>query len=602
MENSNFNENNLIINSDDSEKATTNISINNDKSQSNIVKKTIKCKDIPIIIYPLIVSVLLFIVSLITLFVIRAKYEITYKYEDNAYIKPKYSSHKYSSITFKNGLKLVLVQVSSDEEAGGAISYDYGYLNNTFDPGLLKLAFLLLISDNVNNSKPFINYVGEFNWEVEKYYSSFYFEILGGGFQEYLKNLSTLTYLKDDETERLGQIKNKNLEPDINAEEKRNHLLEYLVYGYNNSKGGDILPQGNNQIIKYLRRNYTKILKVMHVILSDPSKIKIVLYSHYKFSFMKKFFLKAFNNIINKPEKNNNEIQQNAYNIGEFTTNKIIFYYLDKNDNNNFIEINYFLTNNITYEQLIKDSQYLNYIIYVLNQTDENSLYYELNNNENNDLKIKSLSSKYEIVLKSKIKFSIFIETNYYSYKHLNEIIVKVYNYINNIILYVNTYTNISDDVRLEELDKISEQNFTFTEDAHDSIFYKNIANDLFYKDEKEILLKQMQFSKKDFIENITTVKFYYNQLTFNNSVIFLGFKEDTINEHNLSESEFSYMFNHTKHISLNLDYFSSKLDEYIKPLYDNNYTKLLNPNIYHNLILTVNWTIMKKIITIILK
>ena len=577
MENSNFNENDLIINSENGETTALNISINNDISKSIIVKKKIKCKDVPIIIYPLIVSALLFIISLIVLFVIRAKYEITYVYEDNAYIKPKYSSHKYSSITFKNGLKLVLVQVSSDEEAGGAISYDYGYLNNTFDPGFLKLAFLVLISDNVNNSKPFINYIGEFKYEIEKYYSSFYFKILGGGFQEYLKNLSTLTYLKDDETERLGQIKNKNLEPDINAEEKRNHLLEYLVYGYNNSKGGDILPQGNNQIIKYLRRNYTKILKVMNVILSDPSKIKIVLYSHYKFSFMKKFFLKAFNNIINRPEKSNNEIRPNAYNIGEFTTNKIIFYYSDKNDNN-FIEINYFLTNNITYEQLIKDSQYLNYIIYVLNQTDENSLYYELNNNENNDLKIKSLSSKYEIVLKSKIKFSIFIETNYYSYKHLNEIIVKVYNYINNIILYVNTYTNISDDVRLEELDKISEQNFTFTEDAHDSIFYKNIANDLFYKDEKEILLKQMQFSKKDFIENITTVKFYYNQLTFNNSVIFLGFKEDTINEHNLSESEFSYMFNHTKHISLKLDYFSSKLDEYIKPLYDNNYTKLLNP------------------------
>ena len=393
MENSNFNENDLIINSDDSERATTNISINNDKSQSNIVKKTIKCKDIPIIIYPLIVSALLFIVSLITLFVIRAKYEITYKYEDNAYIKPKYSSHKYSSITFKNDLKLVLVQVSSDEEAGGAISYDYGYLNNTFDPGFLKLAFLSLISEDVDNSKSFINYLGKFNSEIEKYYSSFYFEILGGGFQEYLKYFSTLTYLKNDSDKRFdnNHIGTQDLKPLDNVEEKRNHLLEYLVYGYNDSNGKDFMPQGNENLIKNLNGNYTKIKNIMKLILSDPSKIKIILYSHYKFSFMKKLFLKSFSNIINTPKKSNNEILPNAYNIGEFTMNKIIYYPFNINLESNFIEINYFLTNNITYEQLIKDSQYLNYIIYVLNQTDENSLYYELNHNENNNIKIKSL-------------------------------------------------------------------------------------------------------------------------------------------------------------------------------------------------------------------
>ena len=130
----------------------------------------------------------------------------------------------------------------------------------------------------------------------------------------------------------------------------------------------------------------------------------------------------------------------------------------------------------------------------------------------------------------------------------------------------------------MEELDKISEQNFTFTEDAHDSTFYKNIANDLFYKDEKEILLKQMQFSKKDFIENITTVKFYYNQLTFNNSVLFLGFRNDTIIKHNLNNSEFSYLFNDIKPASLKINYASNKLDKHIHPSYDNNYTKLLNP------------------------
>ena len=86
--------------------------------------------------------------------------------------------------------------------------------------------------------------------------------------------------------------------------------------------------------------------------------------------------------------------------------------------------------NNITFNQLIKDSQYLSYNIYILNRTDIGSLYYQLNNN---NISIKSLSSNFEIILKSKIKFSILINLNYYSYKYIKEIISKVYNYMNNI-------------------------------------------------------------------------------------------------------------------------------------------------------------------------
>ena len=256
----------------------------------------------------------------------------------------------------------------------------------------------------------------------------------------------------------------------------------------------------------------------MKRILSDPSKIKIVLYSHYKQSLMKKFFLKAFSNITNRPKKNNNnQILPNAYNISGFTTNKIIYYQLTDPDTN-YIEINYFLTNNATHEQLIKDSQYFNYIIYILNQTDENSLYYELNHNDTHEVHIKSLSSYYEVVLRSKIKFSIMIQLNHYSYNNTDEIISKVYNYINNIILYINSYNSSTfNDIRLEELEKISEQNFTFTEDAHESIFYKILSNNLFYKDDKDYLLKKMWFSKDDFIKNFDLVKFYFNQLTLNN-------------------------------------------------------------------------------------
>ena len=58
---------------------------------------------------------------------------------------------------------------------------------------------------------------------------------------------------------------------------------------------------------------------------------------------------------------------------------KFIHHRLQYNDEPNYLEINYFLTNdNITYEQLCKDSQYLLYISYMLNEPNNGSFYYQL--------------------------------------------------------------------------------------------------------------------------------------------------------------------------------------------------------------------------------
>ena len=78
---------------------------------------------------------------------------------------------------------------------------------------------------------------------------------------------------------------------------------------------------------------------------------------------------------------------------------------------------------------------------------------------------------------------------------------------MNNIKLYINNFNKRVNDIRIQELERICEQYFTFTEDAHESIFYKNLANNLFYKDEKNYLLKEMWFTKQDFIVNINTIK-----------------------------------------------------------------------------------------------
>ncbi len=562
---------NLLINFD-KEKIIIDNTYKNNIENAIITKKRIKCKDIPFIIYPIIITILIVLICIIILISFSSKYEITYIYEDNPYNRPKYSRHNYSSITFKNGLKLILAQVDTGEEEGASIAFDYGYLDNKYEPGIIKLAFLSLITEELTESDIYENYLGLFDGGFEQYYSSFYFHILSGGFQEYLKKFAELTYSE-------GKNKSKDdidLTPFDSLQDKKNHLLEYLVYGYKyNSR--DILPQGNNSTKKNINEGSLK--NTMKMILSDTSKIKIALYSHYKMSLMKKIFLRNFNQLINKDrssDKNNNEI--NAYNLSDFTTNKIIYFKIGDLENN-FLEINYFINknDNITYNQLMKDSQYLSYIIYILDQRNEGSLYYELNHDENNDIAIKSLSSYYEVILKSRLKFSILINLNHYSYNNMIKIIQKVYNYINNIILYVNSLNNNFNDIRIDELDKISEQNFTFTEDPHDCFFYKKLTTDLFYKDEKDYLLKEVWFSKKDFIENITRVKFYFNQLTMNNSVILLGLKDKIKNKYDLSD--ISVLFNNISNTSyFNLKYSIHNISEIINPNYDNNTSKIENP------------------------
>ena len=535
-----------------------------------------KKRHFPYLIYPTFLTFIILIISIIIYLVFISQYEITYIYVEDAYIKPKYSSHNYSTITFENGLKLVLIQVDPDDKGGGAIAFDYGYLDNKFEPGYLELAFLSLINNNIYNSSDLTNYFGTFNCKVEKYYSSFYFQILGGGFKSYLKAFSELTYFKDND-ERFNNIGNNNFNFD-NKDEGIEHLLEYLIYGYKDSKGEDIIPMNYKDIINDLNGNYTSIKNIMEFILSDPSKIKLVIYSHYKMSLMKKMFLNYFNEAINRPKKNyNNKIQNNIYNISEFSTNKIIYYQID--DYYNFIEIDYFLSNeNITYEHLVKDSSYLLYIIYILNQTNEGSLYYKLNN-INNDSSIKSLSSMYEIILKRKIKFSILIYLNHYSYKYISEIIPIVYNYMNIIKLYINNLNEHLNDIRIKELEIISEQIFTFTEDAHEEIFFKNMATDLFFKDDKNYLLKQIWFSKQNFINNINNVQEYFNQLNINNSVLIIGINNEAKNKYKLLESNISFVFNNTLETKYyKLQYSLNEIVKHFNITYDNNFTILLNP------------------------
>ena len=97
-------------------------------------------------------------------------------------------------------------------------------------------------------------------------------------------------------------------------------------------------------------------------------------------------------------------------------------------------------------------------------------------------------------------------------------------------------------DKRAEELFNITEQNFTFSEDAHEGEYYKNKAKDLFYRDENDYFLKEVWFSK-DYTKNFDKIINYINQLTPNNSVVIIALGEKKININNLTNSTESFLY-----------------------------------------------------------
>ena len=86
-------------------------------------------------------------------------------------------------------------------------------------------------------------------------------------------------------------------------------------------------------------------------------------------------------------------------------------------------------------------------------------------------------------------------------------------------------------------------------------------------------------FTKQNFIENINTVRNYFNQLNINNSVIFLGINEATKTKYNLNQSNISYIFqNINKTTLLIITYSSNDIEDHFHISYDNNFSMLLNP------------------------
>lgn len=564
----------LSINDNDEEKVI--IENNNSKLTYSSKNKHKKCH-IPFIVYILIFTFILLIISIILLIRALNTYEIYYIYEKDIYIKPNISEHNYSKISFNNGLQIVLTQVSFDDIAGGAISFERGYLDKKYEPGLLNLAFLSLRFNDIESSRYLKDYMGSLTQAPEEFYSTVYFTIINSGFQKYLSNFTmNISYIEENFTEHVeNNLKKMNLYNFSSVKQREKYLIEYLVYDIKDEDGKDINRQGEgNEIKERLKGDYSKIKDIMNE-LFEPKKVKLIFFTHYKMSLMKKIILRSLKDLTKK-DSTLNETEIYYENIN---TNKIIFHYIDKHENN-YIKINYYIKNkNANLSQLYKDSGYFNYIKYILNETNENSLYYNLTHpkDNSNGINIKSLFCDFEVVLKNKIRFTILINLNSYSYKHIKEIIQIIYTYMEKIKLHIN---NIKlKDERASELYFINEQNFTFTEDVHKGEFYKNKAKDLFYRDDKDYYLREV-WIPSDLDRRDTNITFYSEQLTLNNSVVIIGLSNDTINKYNINEnkSDISFIFQNITQTNFSSIFYSiNNLDKLNINVNDiNNFTELI--------------------------
>ena len=522
---------------------------NEDKGLPLFKGKKKKRIQLPYLIYVMIFTLILLIIALIVYIHVISTYKENYKYEDDdIYLKPSISHHNYSRLIFDNGLEVVLTQVDLEDKAGGAISFEKGYLNQEYNPGYLKLAFYSLRNSDRESSRYLSYYMGDLKQSCEEFYSTIYYTILNSGFQKYLNSFKEYISFdsENDNITNLTSVGFRRMDDYssllYNVDEREKHLIEFLVYNITDKNGNDIWRQGIKEELRFKLNDITSNIKEILVDLFNPKKIKLMFYSHYKMSLMKKMILRNIKNLTNLENKNTNEDDIKI--CSNLNTNKIIYHQIYKNESN-YIKINYYINsdNNPNLTQLYIDSGYFNYLKYIIEETHKGSLYYKLTHPENeNNLNIKSLSCNFEVVLKSKIKLSIIIKLNEYSYKHIKKIIEIVYNYMEKIKTHIK---NIDvNDNRVSELYTITNQNFIFTEDTHTGIYYKNKAKDLFYKDAHDYFLKEV-WVPPGLNKDPKKIIFYMEKLKLENSVIIIGINQYIIDKYNLNNSgnELSFIF-----------------------------------------------------------
>jgi hypothetical protein len=296
---------------------------------------------------------------------------------------------------------------------------------------------------------------------------------------------------------------------------------------------------------------------------------------------MKKAFQYLINQKMKKPTKKKNIGKNDEYlfDSKEFKKSQLIFSF-DFHYEQNVLKIIYFIDKieEESYSEFYYKKGYFNYLVDILSETKEGSLYSYLVNNSN--ICIKAIIPNYEYIFKSMIKFNINIELN--CFYNINDIIYITYQYINKII---------SEDIQIDryiELTHIYNQTLRYTEKTYDAMDIsknngKNIFNTKFrqnYYFYDKWIPWEVNKTHGDNIEMIKKeTKLYFSQLKPKNSVIYLlrtydQLKNVTCNNNSLFHLNCEYFFKDIKQTSYfetyygNFDFNSSEIE---KTLDENN-------------------------------
>ena len=554
--------------------------IDDNKVLNNTLLKRIPKKRFSLLFYIYMLSILILIASIFYLIIIFIDKNENYTYEENKLDMPPLTHYNYANLTFDNGLQVLLIQTKKNDEAGGSVLFDIGYLNNKYRKEELMVAFVAIFnifeSHTVNDTfDHFFDYQGESTKGIEEYYSYFSFKFINAEFFNCLERFNNITYLAENDRRFNITVQEKDVKEFKIQRNKEKKILERIVYGYRDP-----------EILKSDYKN--QIISIMKSILR-PDKMKIVIASHYKLSLMKKKFLRFFKKKINEEnKKDNNEESNFNYNDLDFYKKKVILFNQDSSDSDYF-KILYFVEKdeNEDYYDFLNKLGYFQYIKYILEGTKKDSLYYQLV--EAKDFTIKSLSCKYEVILRSKVQFEIKVNLAPSSYQYIEQIIFLIYQYMDKLTnIVIKDYDNI---ITFDEFKTINHQNYTFEEDTNSIQFFsKKLGIKLCEKRKAKEFFKEKYYL--DYFNHKVAMK-YYSQLMPNNSVILICLNDSKsdfdFNKSKIKFINFDYLFNNKERNSEeNFEYsimeldttFEQKFDVDINiPLEKNEYiSKYLNP------------------------
>ena len=571
---------------------------NKKDAKINIFKKFL---NLPFICLFFILIIIFAIIIIIIFFISYFKNKPNFNIYTIDWENFKLNNRDYEIYNFTNGLEVMLIHDKEFDMDGGAIVINKGLFDNPYEEGIAKFAVYLLNYSFSSNSLILSNYFGNYDFDIEENYINFRFDILNYGFKKYLgifgsilnhDNISELFDKYLDIIENIKEIMHYDyLICEYNINYLEEHLLQYLVYGFKNETNEEILPEGNGEIIdRYtIPQLKDKIIDYIDKLI-DPKNIKIVLFSKYKFLISSKYMINSFKYLINKNSNINeakneylkNKNENNIIDDLEFKSSQII-YIKEKTYDSNYIKIIYYINkiNNEDYNELFYKEDYFNYIVDILSETKEGSLYALLNKYPNYN--IKSITSVFYIIFKTKIKFYIIIELN--SLKNINDIIFITYKYMHKIINEgIGKHTQFDRYIELRDLYNQTTKTYEKTYDTMELARLNGIRLFDFYRKRPKHYFYVYWCPWDETLtynENIKILEneafYYYSQLKPENSVIILALRDNDIDK---------ITCNDNSPFSLICSYFQNKDNIKISNYYDINYINMtFNSSDFENLL-----------------